>query len=251
MQDRYAGDIGDFAKLGLLRHLSLYFPWPLGVNWYRYPNENHNRDGRHIQYLSLERFTECDPILIKGLRYIVQEDYRNCTALEASKLLPVNTEYFGDMLDFHKSQNKPNWTCLRRTWHEKSLERLITSRWVFLDPDNGLAKDSMARTGKKAGKYVFADELRDYCFIKDVVIFYHHFNRQTTHQQQIDEMLARVTALTPEKRCVALRFRAYSPRAFIIIYDRHLWETLEDAINAFLSSSWHAHWDVCWGKTKH
>jgi len=45
MQDRYAGDVGDFVKLGLLRAIS---PGrKLGVAWYRYPDEAHNGDGRH------------------------------------------------------------------------------------------------------------------------------------------------------------------------------------------------------------
>ena len=49
MQDRYAGDVGDFVKLGLLRALS---PGrKLGMAWYRYPDESHNGDGRHITYL--------------------------------------------------------------------------------------------------------------------------------------------------------------------------------------------------------
>lgn len=44
MQDRYAGDVGDFVKLGLLRAIS---PGrKLGVAWYRYQDEAHNGDGR-------------------------------------------------------------------------------------------------------------------------------------------------------------------------------------------------------------
>ena len=34
MQDRYAGDIGDFGKFGLLRALSSA-GLSIGVNWYR------------------------------------------------------------------------------------------------------------------------------------------------------------------------------------------------------------------------
>ena len=37
MQNRYAGDIGDFGKLGLLR--TLYAAgFSVGVNWYLNPN---------------------------------------------------------------------------------------------------------------------------------------------------------------------------------------------------------------------
>ena len=49
MQNRYTGDIGDFAKYGLLRALSK--GKRLGVAWYLYPDEEDNTDGRHIDYL--------------------------------------------------------------------------------------------------------------------------------------------------------------------------------------------------------
>ena len=50
MQDRYVGDIGDYGKLGLLRSLAAA-GLLIGVNWYRTPDENHNEDGKFIQYL--------------------------------------------------------------------------------------------------------------------------------------------------------------------------------------------------------
>ena len=60
MQDRYAGDVGDFVKLGLLRALSP--ERRLGVAWYRFPDEDHNGDGRHISYLEQsDRFGALDP----------------------------------------------------------------------------------------------------------------------------------------------------------------------------------------------
>ena len=55
MQDRYAGDIGDFLKFSLLRQLcqpSDVDPGlRLGVVWYLAPDEDHNLDGKHTPYL--------------------------------------------------------------------------------------------------------------------------------------------------------------------------------------------------------
>ena len=59
MQNRYTGDIGDFGKLGLLRVLQ-EAGFSIGVNWYLTPNEEHNQDGKHINYEDL-RF--CDEAL--------------------------------------------------------------------------------------------------------------------------------------------------------------------------------------------
>jgi hypothetical protein len=54
MQYRYAGDLGDFLKFGLLRWLAPPdSPWPrLGVIWYRTADEVHNADGKHVAYLT-------------------------------------------------------------------------------------------------------------------------------------------------------------------------------------------------------
>ena len=51
MQDRYAGDIGDFMKFGLLRALADESGLRLGVNWYLTGDESHNADGKHVTYL--------------------------------------------------------------------------------------------------------------------------------------------------------------------------------------------------------
>ena len=52
MQDRYAGDLGDFLTFGLLRWLvPSSGPLRLGVVWYRTLDEAHNADGKHIAYL--------------------------------------------------------------------------------------------------------------------------------------------------------------------------------------------------------
>ena len=50
MQDRYVGDIGDYVKLSLLRTLSV--DRRIGIAWWRFPDETHNGDGRHVGYLS-------------------------------------------------------------------------------------------------------------------------------------------------------------------------------------------------------
>jgi hypothetical protein len=51
MQNRYVGDVGDFAKYGLLRQLTMDDQLHLGVIWYLFDDETHNSDGRHVTYL--------------------------------------------------------------------------------------------------------------------------------------------------------------------------------------------------------
>ena len=70
MQNRYVGDIGDYLKLGILRALSPGYR--LGIAWWLYPDESHNRDGRHIGYLEQpERWRHYDPELFDALSHVV------------------------------------------------------------------------------------------------------------------------------------------------------------------------------------
>lgn len=54
MQDRYAGDVGGFGKLGMLRQIATT-GLKIGVNWYLTykPEEHNNDDGKHVKYLTL------------------------------------------------------------------------------------------------------------------------------------------------------------------------------------------------------
>jgi len=80
VQNRYAGDVGDYVKLALLRALVPGFK--LGVAWYLYPDEAHNSDGRHTAYLNdPAKWRELDPELFDGLAHVVR-GRRSVAALE-------------------------------------------------------------------------------------------------------------------------------------------------------------------------
>jgi hypothetical protein len=55
MQDRHAGDVSDFFKLGLLRWLVAPSPYAhrlrLGVIWFRVADEHADADDRQLAYL--------------------------------------------------------------------------------------------------------------------------------------------------------------------------------------------------------
>jgi hypothetical protein len=80
MQNRYAGDVGDFGKLGLLRQL-ISSQLDIGVNWYLVPDESHNADGKHIGYITDTRYNGCDDSLRNSLKEIVNSQ-RSVSALE-------------------------------------------------------------------------------------------------------------------------------------------------------------------------
>jgi hypothetical protein len=145
VQDRYAGDVGDFQKLGLLRALTQPDGSPtlrLGVCWYRTADEIHNADGKHIGYLQAatpkdRRLRECDPDLSDRLKTMLATGPRSVAALQAAGVLPANTLYFGTPL-------RSGMTVIEReAWHKNALNALAPAELVFLDPDNGLRAAGM------------------------------------------------------------------------------------------------------------
>ena len=87
MQDRYAGELGEFLKFGLLRWLAPPdSPWPRpGVTWYRTADEVYNADGKHVAYLtpdrSAGRLRQLDPDLYDRFARIVSTGQRSTAAL--------------------------------------------------------------------------------------------------------------------------------------------------------------------------
>lgn len=96
MQDRYAGDIGDYMKLAILRRLGE--GQQLGVLWWLYPDEAHNADGKHVSYLAKpEIWRSRDPNLFDALKMIVAEKRRNVAALDAAQLFP-QAKFFSEAI---------------------------------------------------------------------------------------------------------------------------------------------------------
>ena len=128
MQDRYAGDLGDFLKFGLLGRLAPPdSPWPrLGVIWYRTADEAHNADGKHIAYLtpghrSAGQLRQLDPDLYDRLARLVSTGQRSTAALASAGLLGAQTRFFGDLLDLADLPVTARQArqARRRSWHSR------------------------------------------------------------------------------------------------------------------------------------
>lgn len=145
MQNRYAGDVGDYVKLALLRHLSE--GRKLGVAWYLFPDEGHNADGKHTSYLqSPARWQHLDPELFDALGSVVANG-RSVLALEETGM--IDGRFSREVL----STPTMSWAsraAWRTSWFDRVRNELADADIVFADPDNGLVDDNPRRHSKKA-----------------------------------------------------------------------------------------------------
>lgn len=213
LQNRYVGDIGDYLKLGILRGLSPGHR--LGVAWWLYPDESHNRDGRHIDYLQRPyQWRRFDPVLFDALTEIVTSNRRDVRALEGASLLPgalLASELI--LTDLPASRRRQ----VRHEWFARTLNALAGADLVFVDPDNGLEPSGFSYGSSKAGKSVLLSELQELARPDRCLIVYHHHTRRVGgHHAEIAYWTDRLRACG-FPTVDALRAKPYSPRAYFLL----------------------------------
>lgn len=216
MQNRYAGDLGDFMKFGLLRHLAVPgrdggAGLTIGLNWYLAPDEGHNGDGKHIAYLNPyhrqhQALRSCDPELMRCLIEAMTRT-RSVSALEESGALPVNSPTYAEMLV------PAGGLAARRQWHRRALEALDDADVVFVDPDNGIRERG---SGAKAHKFASIDELADYAARKQSVVAYHHADRSADARTQARRRLQELALGLGQEPVGAVIARRGTCRFFLV-----------------------------------
>ncbi len=253
MQDRYAGDVGDFGKISLLRYLFGNSNDRIGMVWYLFPDETHNGDGGHIEYITDHGFLNCDKQLCEKLSAVVYTN-RSVKGLEKAGILPANTVYFSERLNFHldhpsQSQvDKKQRDEKRRDWLRKAAMKVSGCNAVFLDPDNGLQIPSCPKISQiRAGKFAYYFEVAELAKNKMATVIYHHLNRHKKHGNHENQIRTRTAELrehlSPTGTIFALRFWPYSPRAYFILTHPSEEGQMRERLLGFKQSRYGRYWD--------
>lgn len=180
MQDRYAGDIGDFGKFALLKALSAA-GFKVGVNWYWTCPQCFEKqdDGKyHIP----QKYFSCDRQLAEILSAISHLPTAQRTVCKLQNAGLVDAVWFSDQVPFQGA---------RLQWHSRAVSKLSICDIVFLDPDNGLLVKSVGKGSARSVKYVFPEEIADYIEQGISVVFYNHRQRkaESVYFSEITEKL--------------------------------------------------------------
>lgn len=213
MQDRYTGDIGDYVKLAILRALTPRRR--LGVAWWLYPNESHNSDGRHVDYLqNPDQWRSLDPQLFDGLSEIVASGRREVASLQEMTLLP-GAVFASEPVSTEGSVTRR--MDARAAWFARAMATIDGCDFVFVDPDNGLETKNFHPGASKAGKTISLAELDALRRPGRVLLVYHHQTRMKGgHAHEIAHWSLRLRA-RGFSSVDALRASPYSARAFFLL----------------------------------
>ena len=236
MQNRYTGDIGDFSKLGLLRALS-NAGFSIGLNWYLTPNETHNEDGKHTEYLcQAEQYRFLDSQLFDELKAIIASGRREVSAMEKPEILEA--KFFSEVLDFPRASKIRE---VREGWNRRALHEMKGNDIVCLDPDNGLIVPSATGT-KRENKYMLREELYKYYQQGSSVIYYQHKARRKDEYYQ--EQYASLISGYPDATGLIMKFRTTAQRYYMFLLQPQHEEIVKETLLKMLTSGWENHFQL-------
>jgi hypothetical protein len=253
MQDRYLGDVGDFGKFGLLRALcgpNVASLLRLGVFWYLVPDESHNEDGKHTNYLNESRqFRTCDPELYDRLRELLVDERgklishrRRVATVEGEGLFPSETEFFSDSIQYQKGTLPENRLLIRSDWMSRALRATAQADLVFVDPDNGIECQSVSRTSAKGPKYIYWDVIEAFAERGQTVIVYHHLSRQGSSSEQVGRLRRKFNDRMPASfTTLDVIFKRGTRRAYFIAAASRHRDALTYRLSQMLTTPWGDH----------
>ena len=248
MQDKYAADIGDYAKYGLLRWLSGMTSagreLSLGVQWYRFDGHDPaTNDGQRTDYLNGQnlkdrRLTSCDEDLAEKMRAVLN-GHRSIQSIEQSGVLPESTCFFGEGLNFDDNPSHARRVERRKNWNAEAFKGLDKRDVIFIDPDNGIKVTRVTATSRFGPKYVYCNELSQYWQRGQSLIVYQHFDRDEQRIQKKSALLRKALGIDgPAGEIMALS--AFS-RVFFVIpnpANPKVAELLRNRVRSFMDSPW-------------
>lgn len=227
VQDIYAFDVGDFGKIGFLRHLCRQSGLSLGVLWYRTNLGTAGADGEKVAYLNQPRFRFSDPELWDEMRRRFDPDKRTIAAL--CPLFPANTTFHDEAVPVISS---------RRMWFQEATTTVSECDVVFCDPDNGVVFDGPCRSVA----HVSLEEIETLFEAGHSLVVYHHPNRSKKgdkHDAQIQRALGRfMQALPKVADARGAWFRRGTSRVFFVLMQERHAQALARAVDEMESMPW-------------
>jgi len=167
VKQQYVGDIQDYRKVALLRHLAVAGRTRVGVCWMLTPPDDRS-DGRKTQYLDdPDRWRDYSPEVFDVLKSVAPlKTATRLKHLEAGRAVP-KALYFDEYVPCHIG--------MRRAYLEAARETLNKADLIFFDPDNGFDVPSKKKGTSDPPKFLYRDEFAATYAAGKSALVYQHF----------------------------------------------------------------------------
>lgn len=225
MKNQYFGDINDYKKYSLLRHLSGWGQLRTAVCWLLTHDDN-GGDGNHINYLTQpDKWKVYDTTLFELLEQRVsKQGIKDIKVIEDSELI-LNCSFYSEIVD--------DDITLRQAYFSKFLEFVKDADLIFYDPDNGLEVKSIPMGTKKSSKYLYWSEVKATYESGHSILIYQHFPR-TNRESYISDLVQHFRKTDGIKRVFWYKTRHVV--FFLLAQSKH--ENLFIESNANILNTW-------------
>lgn len=207
MKAQYVGDIGDFGKVLLLKHLAR-LGFKIGVNW-EMTRDDDGPDGNHrdyVYYRGVHCLCCCDIELLAGIAplAIMLRGQRRIGDLEdLIRTFSPGAVFYNEFFDDGgKREMRSREAFERLTGREIDL--------VFIDPDNGLADGRPI-----SAKHIYLKELESYWNRRKSLLIYHHLPQRRPAEPVIGRWAQELRKLE-DSHITHFRFRRGTGRVYFL-----------------------------------
>lgn len=194
MKNQYVGDINDYVKYSIIRHLVDATHQQLATVCWLLTDDDQGTDGSLRAYLSSpDRYRAFDPEVFDALAS-VSPGIHGVTSIEEAGLI-AGADYFSKVLS-----DSPE---ARRDYFDELWLLVRSGSLIFFDPDNGLEIKSVPKGRRSSAKFLYMDELSVALERGNSVVTYQHFPRQP-REAYIATRVEEIRALTPQHDVFAI-----------------------------------------------
>ena len=237
MQNKYVGDIGDFANNGLLRWLcgkredlpsDRLRTLSLGVVWYLNKDSSNNDGGIDMK----EELRKCDPLLFAKLTRIRRA---GVVRFRQSGILPSAQFYEKSIVPPFRSSSAKQ-VVFRKKWLSDAMLKTWGKEIIFLNPDKGIAsveKDPQTPPGRE---HTYVSEIRRFTEAGKSLVAYHHA-AHVSHEMQLVYLILSLKSELGLEEVRVLSF-ANSPRFYFLLIQPNHKDIINKRIRSFAISDW-------------
>jgi hypothetical protein len=209
MKPQYVGDIGDFGKVLLLKHLA-GLGFKIGINWVLTENDN-GADGRHrdyIKYHGEDCLCCCDRGLLEDIAPLALKEISKRKIADLEGIIRSFSEGARFYSEIYPTEAAKS---LRGELNDRAFSELQPAQIVFFDPDNGLALGHGSSV-----KHVYLADVERYWKRGQSVLVYHHLSRNGAHNDQVEELKQQLQSHFSTDQGKIYHFRRGTARVYIL-----------------------------------
>ena len=234
MQNKYVGDVGDFANNGLLRWLTgitVRDNYPrLSLGIVSYLNHSSPQFGGLNVYPN--ELADCDYELHTTLQTMIEQGNRTVFADGYKLLMPPGTRFFNDCRGSYKNRTEWLLSAIRRV--ERGKPEL-----TFLNPDVGILLDPYEGTNDSP-EHAYVSDMRPFVERGHSLVVYQHQDRNIHGRDHIAAIRELLLGEFGPHECVfyTLWFHRIQARYYFLVAQAQHADLIRGRLAAFLASDW-------------